>query len=174
MGETGGNPATPPPAQTVAYLAEADKYFGPLPSRLPGLLQPLMRSCIGFSGPPSTLVAWSQAHWSHLALRSSSCPTSYTTWGCGHGGTRKSSTSLKGRCAVVQAGVRLLTDAMAAGCTDHVWSLRKGWLFWVPPYCACGRVSLYLRALQRVETSRMTMVCVDLYKMVRVVESTRP
>jgi hypothetical protein len=33
---------------------------------------------------------------------------------------------------------------------------------------------LILEAVQRVETSQMTMVCVDLYGMVRVLESTRP
>jgi len=32
------------PVALVMYLADADKYFGPLPSRLPGVHQPLMSS----------------------------------------------------------------------------------------------------------------------------------
>jgi len=63
-------------AQRVVSLADADKYCGPLPSRLPGVYQPFMSSCIEFSVPPSTLVARLQAHWSDSTPCSSSCPTS--------------------------------------------------------------------------------------------------
>lgn len=40
------------------------------------------------------------------------------------------------RKASPHRGVRLLADAMMAGCTEHVWSPREMWLFRVPSYGA--------------------------------------
>jgi len=43
--------------QLVAYLGPADKYFGPLPTRLRSVNQPVIRTRNGFSAPHPTQLA---------------------------------------------------------------------------------------------------------------------
>ena len=45
------------PELRVAYLGPADKYFGPLPTRLRSVNQPVIRTRNGFSAPHPTQLA---------------------------------------------------------------------------------------------------------------------
>ena len=79
----------------VAYLGAADNSRGPLLSRLRGLSPPVVRSQNGLSAPYAALLACLATHRSCLLPyrsravgRSSSWPTRYDAWPCGHGGTR--------------------------------------------------------------------------------------
>ena len=82
-------------ALRVVYLLLADKYCGPLPSRLRGENQTVISPRSKFSKPRSTLCIGLRAHRTCSILRSLSSSTPHCTWGCGHGGTRKSKTSFR-------------------------------------------------------------------------------
>jgi hypothetical protein len=50
-------PLCPSRRRTVVYLRPADKYFGPLPTRLIGVNQPIISTRNGFSAPHPTQLA---------------------------------------------------------------------------------------------------------------------
>ena len=77
----------------VVYLSSAANCDGPLPSRLRGVNQPVMRSSSEVSGLRAARLASWRTHLPHVISRSSGSAPAYSAWGCGHGGTRNMSTS---------------------------------------------------------------------------------
>ena len=97
----------------VSYLGLADNSRGPLLSRLRGLSPLVVRSQNGLSAPYAALLSCLSTHRSCLlTYRSRAVGQSfswfirYRTWGCGQGGTRESSTSLRDQtCSVKPAAI---------------------------------------------------------------------
>jgi hypothetical protein len=75
---------------SLSYAANCDE---PLSRRPCSVNQPVMRSSIEVSGPRAARLASSRTHLPHIISRSSGSTPAYSAWGCGHGGTRNSSTS---------------------------------------------------------------------------------
>ena len=79
--------------QLVVYLCAAGNADGPVRSRSRRVNQPALTSQIRVSEPDVTLFNCLRAHMGRSTPRSSPSSATYTLCGCGHGGTRNSSTS---------------------------------------------------------------------------------
>ena len=79
----------------VVYLIDAANCDRPLPSCLPGVQQTAIASQIRVVAHALACFASSWTHLLHSVSRSFPSPTFYSAWGCDHGGTRYSKTSLK-------------------------------------------------------------------------------
>src|SRR5262249_50281183 len=77
----------------VVYLSPADNVSKCRPIRLRRVHQSLISPQNVLSGPLPALCACLEACLFHAASRSFSLPALASAYGCGHGGTRKSSTS---------------------------------------------------------------------------------
>src|SRR5437867_1660072 len=77
----------------VVYLCAAGNADGPVRSRSRRVNQPALTSQIRVSEPDVTLFNCLRAHMGRSTPRSSPSSATYTLCGCGHGGTRNSSTS---------------------------------------------------------------------------------
>jgi len=81
------------PDNLVVYLCAAGNADGPVRSRSRRVNQPALTSQIRVSEPDVTLFNCLRAHMGRSTPRSSPSSATYTLCGCGHGGTRNSSTS---------------------------------------------------------------------------------
>src|SRR5439155_7208848 len=81
------------PRRGVVYLCAAGNADGPVRSRSRRVNQPALTSQIRVSEPDVTLFNCLRAHMGRSTPRSSPSSATYTLCGCGHGGTRNSSTS---------------------------------------------------------------------------------
>src|SRR4029453_5616702 len=80
-------------ARRVVYLQRADNSSRLLPSHLHGVNQMVSSSRIRVSEPYAVLWACLQARLTRSVAHSSSGQSSYSPWGCGHGGTQNIKTS---------------------------------------------------------------------------------